>query len=1373
MIRRAISPLLAVALLLAAFAPAEAGPLSRLFGRKERAARPAADAGKGEAAAPSRAIRRAPADGSGTVELVPKTIPADTLLNLSVLVRGTSPDQNIAEVALTLPWAWSFSGKAEDVTLAGSGFAFARVETVTGSGHPGSPYRVRIVGVSINPTKLGEIRVAKLRSPAFAAAAANPVNQFNVETLGEGGVWAPVAAQQGVATTGGGRPRLLINEIATRDANDFIELVCLDDGNGGAGNDLAGFTLTEAGSATPDKAFGSVVVRSGDYVVLTYGSTASDETISANGRVDLFTVRSGLPDADGQVRLIDPDGRIVDALPYADMDGFFAGYGAMLALIDGGQWGGVNEIDCFDARLNAAGRSIQRNVHRLDTNRPDDFELSTRPTKGAENRYAGVPYRIVIQEVAPGYPGGDFIELLVVDDGRGGLGLDLAGFTLTADSGRFRKEFGALAVRTGDLVLVRFNASSADATAASAGLATLHTPYAGLNQIEGGIALTTPRLATADYMAYSRAELSAETRDSVAAAIAARAWQDSPPFGLADRLDCVDIATMTSGMSIARARYGQDTDTKHDFALTTLPTPGAENGAPQVLHRLALVEGESLALRTGVERKLTLRALDAAGAVVKTATHRIRIASDSATARLSATGMAFADSIEKNLFDGELSFFVRDPSPGSFRLHFDALLTDAPRHFVDVSVQAVLSVKINEIQYNPSPQFTTHPEYAIWIELRNGESVARDLSGYQMESGGRRFAFPAGTIIPAYGYLIYCRHLERKNADDPPALADLWGDRDGTWRVTDGFHAVADPLLRIPAPGTVSLLTPEGQGVSIVSFEPAMGGNGTGRSLERQEFAVESFGALEIDRYNFVPSGDNEPNGTPGRQNSRDLSDPNTLAIIHTPVTSHNILHPLTIHAEVRGATKVELFFREAENVIYRVREMARIDGTSVYRAVIEPDEVLTDRLQYYIRAGDGRNLVWHPTGGEAAPLSVSILDERNMTWIETPVKTVGENEAFLIRVRLRNQKAKIANLDYEVAWDASLFTPTDTDAARPGIQAEIPTAFSGYFVSVNEADAATGRARVAFENPSGSVTGDPTLFTLRFKSLKTVADAQIAQTTIRLEKAEINGARVDSRRDGTVYLDRATEWVVGREGGTITAAHGAELSIPQNALLQPTGIRIRKLALDEIPKTNVLDSNNGITATRIAFEFLPAYTEFRRPVTMRLPFTTTELQFSKIADSANLRIFFWNHRTLAWERVGGRVENGKVAVEISHFTIYLLVDDRRTLAPQVDRIEFKPNPFSPNGNGWNDTTALSFHLANNAEVTVHLFDARGVTVRKLVEKRPSFAGINQVEWDGRDDFGRMLRAGIYLYKLKAVEADRIMVKNQGTVVLSPKMKDW
>ena len=70
------------------------------------------------------------------------------------------------------------------------------------------------------------------------------------------------------------------------------------------------------------------------------------------------------------------------------------------------------------------------------------------------------------------------------------------------------------------------------------------------------------------------------------------------------------------------------------------------------------------------------------------------------------------------------------------------------------------------------------------------------------------------------------------------------------------------------------------------------------------------------------------------------------------------------------------------------------------------------------------------------------------------------------------------------------------------------------------------------------------------------------------------------------------------------------------------------------------------------------------------------------------------------------------------------------------------PNPFNP-------TTRIRYVLPASAEVAVQILNLRGQVVRTLAKGR-EVAGKHSVTWDGRDDFGRNLASGVYLYRLEA-----------------------
>ena len=71
-------------------------------------------------------------------------------------------------------------------------------------------------------------------------------------------------------------------------------------------------------------------------------------------------------------------------------------------------------------------------------------------------------------------------------------------------------------------------------------------------------------------------------------------------------------------------------------------------------------------------------------------------------------------------------------------------------------------VLINEIHYNG----LNNSVHSDFIELYNFSAAPADLSGWLL-SGGIDFTFPAGTVIPAGGYLVI--------AEDPATVQALWG----------------------------------------------------------------------------------------------------------------------------------------------------------------------------------------------------------------------------------------------------------------------------------------------------------------------------------------------------------------------------------------------------------------------------------------------------------------------------------------------------------------------------------------------------------------------------------------------------------------------
>lgn len=130
----------------------------------------------------------------------------------------------------------------------------------------------------------------------------------------------------------------------------------------------------------------------------------------------------------------------------------------------------------------------------------------------------------------------------------------------------------------------------------------------------------------------------------------------------------------------------------------------------------------------------------------------------------------------------------------------------------------------------------------------------------------------------------------------------------------------------------------------------------------------------------------------------------------------------------------------------------------------------------------------------------------------------------------------------------------------------------------------------------------------------------------------------------------------------------------------------------------------------------------------------------------------------------------------LGYYMVFAMVDDIPSVAVIVrvreaattvaasDAQGLGPSPFirlncSPNPSRGAATVELD--LARASEVSLALFDARGRRVRTLADRRFHPGGSHSLAWNGADDEGRLLPAGVYLLRAESggsSESRRIVV---------------
>lgn len=107
---------------------------------------------------------------------------------------------------------------------------------------------------------------------------------------------------------------------------------------------------------------------------------------------------------------------------------------------------------------------------------------------------------------------------------------------------------------------------------------------------------------------------------------------------------------------------------------------------------------------------------------------------------------------------------------------------------------------------------------------------------------------------------------------------------------------------------------------------------------------------------------------------------------------------------------------------------------------------------------------------------------------------------------------------------------------------------------------------------------------------------------------------------------------------------------------------------------------------------------------------------------------------------------------------------------PQTASLSINPNPFSPDGDGFNDVCLISYTLPfNSGIINVKIFDSNGRLVKTLANNQFSNRSGNLI-WDGAGDDGRVLRIGIYIILFEATSENGETFRQKSTVVLAKRL---
>jgi len=139
----------------------------------------------------------------------------------------------------------------------------------------------------------------------------------------------------------------------------------------------------------------------------------------------------------------------------------------------------------------------------------------------------------------------------------------------------------------------------------------------------------------------------------------------------------------------------------------------------------------------------------------------------------------------------------------------------------------------------------------------------------------------------------------------------------------------------------------------------------------------------------------------------------------------------------------------------------------------------------------------------------------------------------------------------------------------------------------------------------------------------------------------------------------------------------------------------------------------------------------------------------SLLDNLGNLQSFTWNKDfgdKISWEKIDplgtDSLSNWWRSVDPSGATPGKENSVHTSFSSNI-QLKLTPNPFSPDGDGFDDELKIEYQIPLGSNLTLKIYDLKGRLVRTLLNDQPAVSG-NTI-WDGRNDAGKIIRTGMYV----------------------------
>ena len=214
---------------------------------------------------------------------------------------------------------------------------------------------------------------------------------------------------------------------------------------------------------------------------------------------------------------------------------------------------------------------------------------------------------------------------------------------------------------------------------------------------------------------------------------------------------------------------------------------------------------------------------------------------------------------------------------------------------------------------------------------------------------------------------------------------------------------------------------------------------------------------------------------------------------------------------------------------------------------------------------------------------------------------------------------------------------------------------------------------------------------------------------------------------------------LASQDGGTVEAGTGTvSLKVPPNGFDLDAQVQIAFRPPDELP-----EPPEGARPTGIAYQVGPEDLVFKKRSTLTIGYKPSDIAGMSESDLA-----IYTLTGDVWTRLGGTVntEANQVSLGIQTQGIYALFEAAsQGGTDSITDVACQPRIISPGGSLYPGVTDISFVLGSSGHVDVRVYGISGNLIREVGIDVSLNAGLNVLQWDGKNRDGQVVKDGIYL----------------------------